>query len=94
MYVCLPVDGNRGRMERSSERDTERGMRKRERRKVVWKPTKKQFSNNTCKPILDNFLDKTFHCNSEGVNLAVEHLNSISNLSASLSNLKQKTEEN
>ena len=38
--------------------------------------------------LLDNFLGKTFHCNSEGVNLAVENLNSIFDLSASLSNLK------
>ena len=38
--------------------------------------------------LLDNYLDKTFHCNSEGVNLAVENLNSIFDLSASLSNLK------
>ena len=35
--------------------------------------------------LLDNFLDKTFHCNSEVVNLAVEHL---FDLSASLSNLQ------
>ena len=26
---------------------------------------------------LDNFLNKTFHCNCEGVNLAVENLNSL-----------------
>ena len=38
--------------------------------------------------LLDNFLGKTFHCNSEGVNLAVENLDSIFDLSASLSNLK------
>ena len=37
--------------------------------------------------ILDNFLDKMFHCNSDGLNLAVENLNSIFDLSASLSNL-------
>jgi hypothetical protein len=37
--------------------------------------------------LLDNFLDKTFNCNSEGVNLAVENLNSIFHLSASISNL-------
>jgi hypothetical protein len=40
------------------------------------------------KSLLDNFLDKTFHCNSEGVNLAVENLNSIFDLSAFVSNLK------
>jgi hypothetical protein len=33
-------------------------------------------------------MDKTFHCNSEGVNLSVESLNSIFDLSASLSNQK------
>jgi hypothetical protein len=38
--------------------------------------------------LLDNFLDKTFHCNIESVNLAVDNLNSIFDLSASLSNLK------
>ena len=38
--------------------------------------------------LLDNFLDKTFHCNSEGVNLAGENLNSIFDLSASPSNQK------
>jgi hypothetical protein len=37
---------------------------------------------------LDNSLDKTFHCNSEGVNLAVDNLNIIFDLSASQSNLK------
>ena len=36
--------------------------------------------------LLDNFLDKTFHCNSEGVNMAVEYLNSVFDLSASISN--------
>ena len=38
--------------------------------------------------LLDNFLDKTFHCNSERLKLAVENLNSIFDHSASLSNLK------
>ena len=38
--------------------------------------------------LLDNFWDIILHCNSEGVNLAVEHLNSIFDLSASPSNLK------
>ena len=38
--------------------------------------------------LLDNFLGKKFRCNIEGVNLAVENLNSIFDLSASLSNLK------
>ena len=32
-----------------------------------------------------------FHCNSEGVNSAVENLNSIFDLSASLSNLKMSS---
>jgi hypothetical protein len=41
----------------------------------------------------DNFLGKTFHCNSEGVNLVVENLNSIFDLSASLSNLKMSSRE-
>jgi hypothetical protein len=36
--------------------------------------------------LLDNSLDKRFHCNSEGVNLSVENLNSIFDHSASLSN--------
>ena len=40
--------------------------------------------------LLDNFLDKTFHYNSEIVNLAVENLKNIFYLSASLSNLKHK----
>ena len=43
--------------------------------------------------ILDNFLDKTFHCNSEGVNLAVENLNSIFAIAASLSNLQISSEQ-
>jgi hypothetical protein len=34
-----------------------------------------------------------FHCNSEGVNLAVENLNGIFDLSASLSNLKNLKEK-
>ena len=42
--------------------------------------------------LLDNFLDKMFHCNSEGVNLAVENLNSIFDLSAiKPKNVKQTT---
>ena len=36
--------------------------------------------------LLDNFLDKRFHCNSGGVNLAVENLNSIFDLSGFQSN--------
>jgi hypothetical protein len=49
----------------------------------VWKTTRKQLGNNKF-----NFLNKTFHCNSEGVNLALENLNRILDLSAFLSNLK------
>lgn len=37
---------------------------------------------------LDNFLDKNFHCSSEGINMAVESLNNISDISALQSNLK------
>ena len=47
----------------------------------------KTIRKEQIQPLLDNFLDKMFHCNSEGVNLEVEHLNSIFNLSASLANL-------
>ena len=43
--------------------------------------------------LLDNFLYKMFHCNSEGVHLAVEILNSIVDLSASLSNLKMSNRQ-
>ena len=60
-------------------------------------PKNKTIEQQQIKSLLDNLLDKTFHCNSEGVNLAVENLKSIFDLSASLSNLKiskQKTEEN
>ena len=49
--------------------------------------SKKTNSQQHIQSLLDNFLDKMFHCNSEGVNLAVENLNSIFDLSASLSNL-------
>ena len=48
----------------------------------------KTITKQPIQSLLDNFLDNTFHCNSEGVNLAVENLNSIFDLSASLSNLK------
>ena len=41
------------------------------------------ISEQQIQSLLDNFLDKTFHCNSEGVNLAVENLNRIFDLSAS-----------
>ena len=43
--------------------------------------------------LLDNFLHKTFHCNVEGVNLAAERLNSLFDLSASLSNLKMNNND-
>ena len=80
-----------------------------------WKENSVEIYQKTIKQqriqiLLDNFLYKMFHCNSEGVNLAVENLNSIFDLSASLSNLisifdlsaslsksinvKQTTEEN
>ena len=62
-------------------------------RKLVWKSTKKQLDNNKFESLLDNFLDKMFHCNSEGVNLAVENLNSIFDLSASLSNLNNSSRQ-
>jgi hypothetical protein len=48
----------------------------------------KTFRQQHIQSLLDNFLDKTFHCNSEDVNLAAENLNSISDISASLSKLK------
>ena len=54
----------------------------------VWKPNKKTIRQQQIQSLLDNFLDKIFHCNSEGVNWAVENL-----ISASLSNPK-KNEEN
>ena len=43
--------------------------------------------------LLENLLDKMFHCNSESVNLAVEHLKSIFDLSASLTNLKMSSKK-
>ena len=48
----------------------------------------KSFRQQQIQSVLDNFLDKRFHCNSESVNLAVKNLNSISDLSASFSNQK------
>ena len=48
----------------------------------------KTIGQQQIQSLLDSFLDKMFHCNSEGVNLAVENLNGIFDLSASLSNLK------
>jgi hypothetical protein len=46
----------------------------------------KTIGQQQIKSLLDNFLDKMFHCNSEGVNLAVKNLNSIFDLSVFLSN--------
>jgi hypothetical protein len=43
--------------------------------------------------LLNNFLDNTVHCDSAGVNLAVEHLNSIFDLSSSLSNQKYSSRQ-
>ena len=59
-------------------------------RNVVWKPTKKQLGNNKqqIQSLIDNFLDKMFHCKTEGVNFTVENLKNIFDLSASLTNLK------
>ena len=37
--------------------------------------------------LLVNFLDKMFHCNSEGANLAVENLKGIFDISTSISSL-------
>ena len=38
--------------------------------------------------LLGNFQDKNFHCSNEGINMAVESLNNIFDISALQSNLK------
>ena len=61
----------------------------RERQRETERETEREtIRQQQIQSLLDNFLGKTFRCNSEGVNLAVENLNSIFDLSASLSNLK------
>ena len=57
----------------------------------------KTIGQQQFQPLLDKFLDIMFHCNCEGVHLAVENLLRIFDLSAALSNLKmsnRNTEEN
>jgi hypothetical protein len=57
----------------------------------VWKSTKKTFRQPQIQSLPDNFLDKMF--TDSGVNLAVENLNSIFALSASLSNQKMSSRQ-
>ena len=46
------------------------------------------MKQNHIETLLDNFLDQNFQCNNEGINMAVESLNKIFDISAWQSNLK------
>ena len=59
----------------------------------MWKPAKKQLGNNKFNPFYPTSRKNMFYYNSDGVNLVVENLNSIFDLSASLSNLKMSNRQ-